>query len=367
MSKKSKSEAPAHVGGTVYAVVGSFAPTDFRFHQAGADEVAKLVAKEEGVAPFRRLPSVVLRSHQGYVGTNAVALTEKDRSDEKKLAERRATNPGTRDVASLDADKDTLVVIGSIKFVANYFEPQRFDNPAMAAYQREFVTSYIADGQYPVLILRYLSNLVNGTALWRNRYGFTRKTVVTLRAPGLATRHFVIDDESSADFAYLVADVAMLTKTKGAYVQLEIAMIVELGFDAEVYPSQPFISGDAKTALRKVPKDNNYGRVLATRIDADGKEQVILTSNKVGNALRRVDYGYADEVEAPIAVELYGTVATERVAHRLDARTDYFSLVTSKTYETMTPEERHYIMSVFIKGGLLNFAKEEKAAKGDDE
>lgn len=365
MSKKAKSEQPAHVGGTMYSVVGSFAPSDFRFHQADGAHIARLVAAAEGVAPFRKLPSVVLRQHQGYVGTNATALSEKARADEKELASRRSTNPGSRDVASLDADKDMLVVTGTVKFVANYFDPDRYDNRAMAQYQRQFAEQYIADGQYAQLIRRYLTNLVNGTALWRNRYGFERKTVVSLRAPGTPIRHFVMEDEHSADFEQLVTEMAARTQKKGEFVQLEVAMIVELGFDAEVYPSQPFIGGDAKVKLRNVADGANYGRVLATRIDANGKEQVILTSNKVGNTLRRVDFGYADGATTPIAVELYGTVATERVAHRLDAKSDYFSLVTEKTYATMSAEERHYVMSVFIKGGLLNFAKEEgkKAAE----
>lgn len=363
MSKKSKSDRPAHVGGTLYSVVGSFAPSDFRFHQGALADVESILARDEGAASFRKLPSVVLRTHQGYVGTNATALAEADRNNEEKLAQRRSTNPGSRDVASLDSDKDVLVAVGAIKLVANYFEPDRFDNPAMAQYQRDFTKEYVGSGAYPELIKRYLVNLVNGNALWRNRYGFMRKTVISLRVPGKAIRNFTLDDVASPELTILAQEVAEGTKKKGDFVLLEVAMIVELGFDAEVYPSQPFIDADAKAKLRDA-KDKNYGRILATRKDAQGNEQVILTSNKVGNALRRVDFGYAEGAETPIAVELYGTVATERVAYRLDAKTDYFSLIESKTYADMSQEERNYVMSVFIKGGLLNFAKDdEKAGK----
>lgn len=369
MSKKSKTERPAHVGGSLYAVAGSFAPSDFRFHQGDLASVEKLMSARDGVAPLRALPSVALRTHQGYVGTNSTALTDADRDVEAKLAERRQTNPGARDVASLDADKDVLVVIGSVKLVANYFKPERCDNPAMAKFQREFADAFIAEGAYPALVRRYLSNLVNGAALWRNRYGFTRKTVVSLRTPGKGASHYLFDDVSSPEFEELVSLVAAATSAPLAYVMLEIAMVVELGFDAEVYPSQPFIDADAKAQLRGISKDKNYGRILATRKDSQGNDQVILTSNKIGNALRRVDFGYVADAETPIAIELYGTVATDRVAFRLDAKTDYFSLIEGKTYATMTPEERSYIMGVFIKGGLLNFAKEDDKpgkSKGSD-
>lgn len=359
MAKQAKTEQAAHLNATLYSVVGSFAPSDFRFHQTDAVHAADLVASGAGVAPFRALPSVVLRTHQGYVGTNATYMSEKDMADEEKMRQHRGTNPGARDVASLDADKDVLVVVGSVKIVANYFDPDRCDNSAMAKYQRQFVEQYLADGQYPTLIRRYLTNLVNGTALWRNQYGFNRKTVISLRAPGSSTSNYVLENEHSAEFAELVDKVAALTKEKGQFVQLEVAMVVELGFDSEVYPSQPFINADDKLKIRNNAK--SYARILATRIDTNGQAQVILSSNKVGNALRRVDLGYAEGATTPIAVELYGTVATERVAHRLDARSDYFSLVAKKTYETMTPEERHYIMSVYLKGGLLNFAADKGA------
>lgn len=366
MSKTKKAEAPEHTKTTLYAVAGSFAPTDFRFYQGDAGEVERRIAAGDGIASLRKLPAVVVRTHQGYVGTNASPLKEGDEKNETELANRRSTNPGARDVASLDADKDTLVVIGAIKFVANYFEPERSDSAAMAAYQRNVVEKFMADGHYPTLIRRYLLNLVNGTALWRNRYGFMRKTIISLRVPGQPTAHFSMNDEHAPDFERLVAAMAAATQSKGAYVQLEIALIVELGFDAEVYPSQPFISGPAKLELRKIPSDNNYGRLLATRRDANNEDQVILTSNKVGNALRRVDLGYTSNPDTPIAVELFGTVATERVAHRLDQGTDYFSLVKAKTYETMSEEDRFFMMSVFVKGGLLGFPKDDaKKSKKD--
>ncbi|MBU9200173.1 type I-F CRISPR-associated protein Cas7f/Csy3 [Burkholderia multivorans] len=357
MSKKTAGKA--HTAASMYAVTGTIDPTHFRFFQANESQISALIARNEGVSPFRNLDSVLVRTHCGYVGTNATALTDSNKLKVDEREKREQTNPGARDLACLDADKDYLVVAGSIKFVANYFAPSRTDNHDMSAYQADFVAQYIADGHFPALIKRYLANIVNGAALWRNQYGFDRKTVTTLKLPGVPARHFVVENEKSAEFFELAELLAANLQKPGAWALLDVAMLIQLGFDAEVYPSQPFIQPEEKLKIRGVPKDANYGRMLETYPDAEGRPQVVLTKNKIGNALRRVDTSYVEDAAAPIAIELYGTVAVERKAYRLDAGNDYFSLVSGKTYETMTQGERDYVMGVFLKGGLLNFAQEK--------
>lgn len=357
-----KTETNPMLKSTQFTVTGSFAPFEFRFHQGSAKKVEELIAKNEGVAPLRVLPSVVVRTHQGYVGTNSVHLNDKDMKDTDQVARRMENNPGARDIASMDSDKDTLVVLGAVKFVANYGGFNKSDSPAYAAYQAEFVKNYLADGNLPVLMKRYLSNLVTGVALWRNRYGFARTTVFTLRGETGTPQHFVVSDVTSPEFETLVAKAAEIAKKKHGYFLLEVAMCVELGMGAEVYPSQPFIDGPAKLKLRNLSKDVSYGRVLSTLKDARGEDQVVFSNNKIGNALRRVDFGYAPDAVEPIAVELYGAVASEQTAHRLGANS-YFELVTKKTYETMSEEDRHFVMGAFIKGGMFGFSK-DKDAKG---
>ena len=343
----------------VFSLTGSFNPTDFRFHQTTAEHAAELVAQGKSVNAFRVLPSVELRTHQGFIGTNSSHLGAKDAANQKEIDARMSPNLGARDIATLDADKDTLVVVGTVKFVAHYAKPTMSDNPAYTSYHKEFVESYLQDGQLPELRRRYLSNLVNGRVLWRNQYGFSRRAVISLRSSDTENERYVITNASGAEFERLVARTADLAAKPKGYFNLEIALIVEHGVDAEVFPSQLFIEADDKAKLRKVSKDKNYGRVLASRTDVHDKDQVLLGANKIGNALRTVDLGYAEDAEDPIAVELYGAVMTERVAHRYSNKTSYFDLITSKRYADMTPEERHYVMAVFLKGGVLGFAKEE--------
>lgn len=349
----------------VFSITGSFNPTDFRFHQTTAEHAAELVAQGKGMSAFRALPSVELRKHQGFIGTNSSHLGAKDAASQEKVDQRMSPNPGARDVATLDADKDTLVVVGGIKFVAHYAQPTMSDNPAYTDYHAEFVESYLQDDQMPELMGRYLTNLVSGRVLWRNQYGFSRRAVVDLRASDTETERFVMTGASGVEFERLVARAAELAAQPKGYFLLEVALLVELGADAEVFPSQLFIEADDKAKLRDVDKKKNYGRVLASRKDVHGKDQVILGANKVGNALRTVDLGYTEEAKEPIAVELYGAVMTQRVAHRYSNKTAYFDLITSKRYADMTPEERHYVMAVFIKGGVLGFAKEDGKEKAE--
>ena len=344
---------------TVFTITGSFNPTEFRFHQTSLKNAKTLLALGNGVAPFRALPSVLVRKNQGYVGTNSVHLNDKAQADQKKVDAMLTTNPGQRDYAALDADKDVLVVVGAVKFVPEYAKPTLCDNPAYRAYHAEFVQSYLADGNLPLLMRRYLTNIANGSLLWRNRYGFSRHTVLTLRTMG-GVEHFVVEQPEGPVFDALVAAVSAKAADTQSYFMLEVALLVELGCNSEVFPSQPFIDTDKKKELRGTDKAHSYSRMLATSRDANGEEQVILHPQKVGNALRRVDYGYADEVEAPIAVELYGTDAPQRVAHRYGKGNSYFELIAQKRYADMTEEERHYVMAVFLKGGLLGFSKDGK-------
>lgn len=352
MAKAKKIKVAGIAGAALHSVTGSFTPSDFRFYQGKADAVASLVTEANGVAPFRALPSVELRKFAGYVGPDASFIGGKDLTNADKLAPKYGTQPGQRDLAVLDGDKDTLVVCGSLKFVANYFGPQLSDSAEYREVHARFVERYLADGHLRTLMARYLGNILDGKLLWRNQYGFNRRTVLSLRTDA-GTQHYTLTTaEGPAYEALLDSIVAIASKPQGLFM-LDIAMIVELGFDAEVHPSQPFLQADQK---KKDRPSESYSRVLASRPDAGGKDQVILTGNKIGNALRRVDLGYTENAQEAIAVELYGTVPNRREALRM-AKNSYFDLIL-QGYDALDDENRHYVMSVFIKGGLLGMGAE---------
>lgn len=336
-----------------YSVTGSINPGVFAFYQTtGAAVNARFASREGGAAEFRRFAPVLRQRNQGYLGTISNYLTEKDYEkaiqDGKKSPQ--SPNPGERDGAWLDMDKDTLIVSGTIKMVANFFKPCSSDNGQATEWHTSFVKQYMESGEFPGLIRRYLANLVDANVLWRNRYGFERKAVITVKTARLS-QDFYLTSADGESFDALVAMVASELEKEKGYLMLDVALCVELGVGAEVYPSQPFLN--SKEGLTK-SADAKYGRVLSA-VELDKKRhQVIFHPQKIGNALRQIDvwYAAADTGCEPIAIEAYGVVASQRVCYRPGGKNSYYSLA-GKPFAELTGGDRHYLMGMFIKGGLL--------------
>ena len=297
---------------------------------------------------------MLIRKYQGYIGTNGVFRDDAELAKSLNDTEKNPSNPnpGMRDIASLEANCNTLVVVGGLKFVNSYAEASTSDSKAFRDYQREFASAYVDSGRLAGLLQKYLENLVNGKVLWRNQYGFSRKTFVTLKT-ATSTEVFKLVDGDTAGMDLLVAHIAPIAAAKNGYFLLEVAVTVELGADAEVFPSQPFL-----TDKDKVRPDNggSYGRVLSSR-KLEKEDQAILTAQKVGNALRTVDDTYADGAEA-IAVEIYGAVtATREVFRAGNSRKNSFFDLIQRDMTTLTEVERDFVMAVLLKGGLFGFGK----------
>jgi CRISPR-associated protein Csy3 len=333
-----------------YSVTGSFMPTSFRFFQGSAEKIDALFDNRAAYTEFRKLEPVENCTHQGYLGTFAVAMGRPE-LETARIANKNnpvQPNPGERDIAMLSADSDCLVVAGQIRFVTMLAKPCISDNAEYARYQREFVEKYIAEGRMAYLMRKYLENVVNGRLLWRNKYGFSRKTAVEFRSSlSEGIERYYLSDASGPAFEELVQKAAEVAKQHEAYFILNVAIAIELGYDSEVFPSQPFLSDKSE-----VRKSSNYGRILCTR-EFEGKDQVILTGQKIGNALRTIDdwYGADDQEVEPIAVELYG--ARVRTRELVRDEKSYFELVR-REYEELGERDRDFVVSCFIKGGLLS-------------
>lgn len=333
-----------------YSITGSFNPGIFAFYQATAAAVeSRFASREGGAAAFRRFAPVLQQRSQGYLGTISNYMTEKDYDKAVKDGKKSPfnPNPGERDGAWLNMDTDTLIVSGTIKMVANFFKPCSSDNAQATEWHTMFVKQYMESGEFPGLIRRYLANLVNAHVLWRNQYGFDRKAVITVKTARLS-QDFYLTAAEGPDFDALVSMVAATLEKQKGFLLLDVALCVELGAGSEVFPSQPFLSD--KASVRK----ENYGRVLSA-VELDKKRhQVIFHPQKIGNALRQIDVWYAggDEECEPIAIEAYGVVASQRVCHRPGATNSYYKLA-GKSYAELAEGDRHYLMGMFIKGGLL--------------
>lgn len=333
---------------SVYAVTGSVQTSDFAFYQAKADDVASLFASAKAVSDINTvLNPVLIRTHQGGVGTISNYISDKDFDKTLNSESKSPKGPNifTRDVASLSPTYDTVVVTGSIKFVNNFTKPSISDTPEFTAVHQEFVKAYLDKYGLSGLIKRYLDNIYNNAILWRNQYGIPAGLFIRVRSVGI---DLVYRADDAEELAVLIEKQLLDSKV----VMLDVAVAVIVGDGAEVFPSQPFADGDAKKAARG---DSSYGRMLSSIKLVDGREQVILHSQKVGNALRRVDvwYGEGDDEVEPIAVEAYGAVVTLRTVHRAKPNSFFnhfnFDLVSKVNDEKVA----HYVMAMLIKGGVL--------------
>ena len=335
----------------VYAVTGSINPSRFTFSQGTLQEVLALFNRKEGVSAFSRLAPVLLQKNCGYSGTISHDMKEPDfkkavmaGNSEKNPSN---PNPGTRDGAWLSPDNDTLVVKGTIKLINNFSTPAITDSVEYGDWQKSLVAKYISENGLNTLIGAYLKNLVEQRVLWRNQYGFSKRTVIGLKYED-TTKDFYLTKAAGPEFDDLVETISKVLSETNGYLWLEVAMCVELGAGAEVFPSQPFIDATGK----KEARGDNYGRILAS-IEIDRTtHQVILSPQKIGNALRRIDSWYTEGSPEPIAAEVYGVVPTMRTVHRTKGKNSFYDFF-GKPYESIPEEQRHYVMAMLIKGGVF--------------
>ena len=83
-------------------------------------------------------------------------------------------------------------------------------------------------------------------------------------------------------------------------------------------------------------------------------------SQKIGNALRTIDTWHPETAEVgAIAVEPYGSVTNRGKAYRQPKdNMDFYKLLDGWVLKGKTPplEQQHYIMAMFIRGGVFGEA-----------
>ncbi len=84
-------------------------------------------------------------------------------------------------------------------------------------------------------------------------------------------------------------------------------------------------------------------------------------SQKLGNALRTIDTWYP-AAGSPIAVEPYGSVTTLGTAYRQPKeKSDFYTLLDDWMLKDQAPdmENRHFVMAMFIRGGVFGSSDKE--------
>lgn len=350
----------------MFSMTGSIQNSMFAFFELDNKELDNIKNENWNTSLVNK---PIILEHRKGIGTISNYMNE---SEYKKAIDTnknspRSGNPVEGDAAFLSPNKNILAIKGSIKFINNFSKPSLSDSKELRIALKTLTEKYKEKFGYEYLIKRYLQNLVSGRAFWRNSFGFNKFLVVDLKTSLGYSEKFVLNgslanvdvtqpvysDGKDLDvFNKLVKAVAKSLEKANDFSILDLTYFVELGNGAETFPSQSFSEGEKR------------GRELATQKIENGN-QVVLHPQKVGNGVRTIDTWYKNADEA-IPVEAYGVVLSQREDRRPLKEGSFFDFFQDGTFQKLVEnfdkqkeEDLHYIMSMFIKGGVLGIGASE--------
>ena len=268
------------------------------------------------------------------------------------------------DIASLPGDADTLKVNFTLRVIGGVGKPSACNNMDYRTKLKEIVDGYKEEYGFGVLAERYAQNIANGRFLWRNRIGVEDIEIYVSRiTDGEVSKKWKFDafefslkgfgDKRTDDFISLANVIEEGLSGDDNFVFLEVTAYARIGKGQEVFPSQELF----------FDKSNVKG--AKSKILYMVEDTAAMHSQKIGNALRTIDTWYpeADELEqGPIAVEPFGSVTSMGTAFRQPkGKQDFYNLLDNWIEKDKKPEEeqQHYIMAVFIRGGVFGKGEEK--------
>lgn len=292
-------------------------------------------------------------------GTISNRLSAKGMDAAKLDASIEKPNLQTVDVATLPMDADTLRVSFTLRVLGGAGTPSACNNPEYRRQLLSLIEEYKKEHGFSAIASRYALNIANGRFLWRNRLGAEsiEITVAHLHDGGIArewkfdaykTSLQSFDAPQGAEIKELSALIAA-GLAGGQQVLLQVNAFARIGQGQEVYPSQELILDKG---------DRGKSKTLYSVQGVAG-----MHSQKIGNALRTIDTWHGDaEVDAPIAVEPYGSVTSHGHAYRPPIKgTDFYTLLDGWVLKDETPdvEQQHYVMAMFVRGGVFGASGKE--------
>jgi len=280
-------------------------------------------------------------------GTISNRLSTKLEKDPAKLdAEVEKPNLQTVDHCTLPNNCDTLKLRFTLKVLSGVQIPSACNNQNFQHTYREAVNNYVEAISFAELAKRYATNLANGRFLWRNRVGAEAVEIVVTHLSGDETRSWTFDAKVIGlnDFEHdqvneLAQIIADSLSGKQEFALLEVVAYSRLGEGQEVYPSEELVTvkGDKSKIL----------------YETEGI--AAMHSQKIGNAIRTIDTWYSEEASHPIAIESYGSVTNQGIAHRKPTeKKDFYTLFDRFSQgENLSQTEQHYVMAMLVRGGVF--------------
>lgn len=278
-----------------------------------------------------------------------------EKEQDKKTEQKVSSNIQTVDTCFLPPEHDSYCLKFNLR-IASLVDDIISNNEEVLAIFRQFVTDYKEQVGGTILARRYLSNLINGRFLWRNKYANNKIIGIKI---GELSHQFEIDlnfnfdskfkdAEDQKKFNALVDRIAEALFDKEKVGVIYITATGTVGYGQEIYPSQEFVNNDKETRSKVLFDVLSKG----TRVAA-------FHSQKIGNAIRTIDTWYADDVDHAIPVDPFGPDKKNQTLHRAGVGVKSNSIYSifnrllnpSKGVEPDS-NDGHYLMACFIRGGV---------------
>lgn len=284
--------------------------------------------------------------------------------------EKTQPNPvsSDNDDANLPADKDALKVSFTLRVIGNLGKPFACNDPGFESAIVKKVSEFkdADSGGYTTIANRYAYNIANGRFLWRNRVcAEAVKIYVNIKGQenslDFDAYDFSLNDFSKNSEDQKLQKLANIIREgfdgDNQFTLLEVNAYVNLGKGQHVFPSEEMNMGEKKKTLFKL------------------NDCAAIHNVKIGNAIRTIDTWYGDNIliatddkktkeisiegedKTPIAIEPFGSVTQRGTAFR-HQNTDLYSLLLKWVNdETISDDDKLYVVANFIRGGVFSRKK----------
>jgi len=283
---------------------------------------------------------------------------EGEKAQKEQIAQKEQTvssNIQTVDTCFLPPEHDSYCLTFNLR-IASLVDDAISNHKEVLAIFRQFVRDYKEKVGGELLARRYLTNLISGRFLWRNKYATDKK--ITLRIDNLFHQFNIDlgfnfsstftdpkDQQAFDDFVTRIAE-ALFDKEKVAIIYVKAQGTV--GYGQEIYPSQEFVNND-KESKSKVLFD----------VLSNGIRTAAFHSQKIGNAVRTIDTWYQENATHAIPVDPFGPDKKNQMLHRTGVSTKdnsiyaiFNRLLDPKKGVQPDSNDGHYLMACFIRGGV---------------
>ncbi len=273
------------------------------------------------------------------------------------------------DSAYLQSGSKSLVVKFSLKFMNNSFVPDNSNDTSFSDILNEFIQNYKNLNGFEHLAKLYVTNVVTGKFLWRNKNQSKSLSIKVSTTAGDFNFEYELENESqflvdnNSQIEELSSIVAKGLSGESGTVILNITSEQPMCDGEEVFPSQEFIDSS---------ENSKKDRTLSSIIYDGNKRQAIFHSSKIGNAIRTIDTWFENSDGRAIAVEPLGIDRIKNIAIRHKTKRDIFTLLEKnlvsfndelqsiKSLSEISDQDIHFVAACLIRGGLFSGNSKKK-------